>query len=96
MIKYTNIFHSKTHQNMPKLVFLCENKPSGNPDWSGAIVIKGRRTAGQTKQWEGRKLPFKKVGGEKEKKKESGKSIYFKYGFYVNFQLLLGGATVAQ
>jgi hypothetical protein len=30
-IKYTNIFHSKILQNLPKSVFLFENKPSGNP-----------------------------------------------------------------
>jgi hypothetical protein len=31
VIKYTKIFHSKTLQNLPKLGFLFENKPSGNP-----------------------------------------------------------------
>jgi hypothetical protein len=31
VIKYTNIFHCKTLQNLPKLRFLFENKPSGNP-----------------------------------------------------------------
>jgi hypothetical protein len=30
-IKYTNIFHCKTLQNLPKLVFLVWKKPSGNP-----------------------------------------------------------------
>jgi hypothetical protein len=31
-INYTNIFHCKTLQNLPKFVFfLFENKPSGNP-----------------------------------------------------------------
>jgi hypothetical protein len=38
VIKYTDIFHSKALQNLPKLGFLkIENKPSGNPapslDW---------------------------------------------------------------
>jgi hypothetical protein len=31
VIKYTKIFHSKALQNLPKLGFLVENKPSGNP-----------------------------------------------------------------
>jgi hypothetical protein len=31
VIKYTKIFHSKTFQNLHKLGFLVENKPSGNP-----------------------------------------------------------------
>jgi hypothetical protein len=30
-IKYTNIFHLKILQNLPKLGFLFENIPSGNP-----------------------------------------------------------------
>jgi hypothetical protein len=30
-IKYTNIFHSKALQNLPKLDFWFENIPSGNP-----------------------------------------------------------------
>jgi hypothetical protein len=30
-IKYINIFHPKALRNLPKLVFLFENKPSGNP-----------------------------------------------------------------
>jgi hypothetical protein len=30
-VKYTNVFHCKTLQNIPKLGFLFENKPSGNP-----------------------------------------------------------------
>jgi hypothetical protein len=30
-IKYINIFQSKTLQNLPKLGFWFENKPSGNP-----------------------------------------------------------------
>jgi hypothetical protein len=30
-IKYINIFHSKALQNLPKLGFWFENKPSGNP-----------------------------------------------------------------
>jgi hypothetical protein len=29
--KYVKIFHSKTLQNLPKLGFWFENKPSGNP-----------------------------------------------------------------
>jgi hypothetical protein len=29
--KHTNIFNSKALQNLPKMVFLFENKPSGNP-----------------------------------------------------------------
>jgi hypothetical protein len=32
--KYSNIFHSKAHQNLPKLGFWFENKPSGNPGGS--------------------------------------------------------------
>jgi hypothetical protein len=31
VIKYDNIFFSKTLQILPKLGFLVENKPSGNP-----------------------------------------------------------------
>jgi hypothetical protein len=31
-IKYINIFQFKALQNLPKLGFLDENKPSGNPD----------------------------------------------------------------
>jgi hypothetical protein len=31
-IKYTNIFHRKTLQNLPDWCFWLENKPSGNPD----------------------------------------------------------------
>jgi hypothetical protein len=31
-IKYTNIFHSKNLQNLPKLGFFVENMPSGNPE----------------------------------------------------------------
>jgi hypothetical protein len=31
-IKYTNIFHCKTLQNLPNLDFWFENIPSGNPD----------------------------------------------------------------
>jgi hypothetical protein len=30
-IKYFNIFHSKVLPNLPKLIFLFKNKPSGNP-----------------------------------------------------------------
>jgi hypothetical protein len=30
-IKYANIFHSQTLQNLPKWDFGFENKPSGNP-----------------------------------------------------------------
>jgi hypothetical protein len=30
-LKYTNIFHCKALQNLPKLGFLFENMPSGNP-----------------------------------------------------------------
>jgi hypothetical protein len=30
-IKYINIVQSKDLQNLPKLGFLFENKPSGNP-----------------------------------------------------------------
>jgi hypothetical protein len=30
-IQYANIFHRKTLQNLPKLGFLFENKPSGDP-----------------------------------------------------------------
>jgi hypothetical protein len=30
-IKFTNIFHCKTLQNLPKLGFLFENIPSGSP-----------------------------------------------------------------
>jgi hypothetical protein len=30
-IKYASSFHSKAVQNLPKLFFLFENKPSGNP-----------------------------------------------------------------
>jgi hypothetical protein len=33
VIKFTNIFHSKAIQNLPKLGFLFENNPSGNPGW---------------------------------------------------------------
>jgi hypothetical protein len=36
-IKYTYIFHCKTVQNLPKLGFLFENKPSRNPDWQASI-----------------------------------------------------------
>jgi hypothetical protein len=32
VIKYTNLFHSKALQNLPKLDFWFENIPSGNPD----------------------------------------------------------------
>jgi hypothetical protein len=32
LIKYTNIFHCKTLQNLPKVGFLFENKSSGNPE----------------------------------------------------------------
>jgi hypothetical protein len=31
-ITYTSIFHSKALQNLPKLFFWFENKPSGKPD----------------------------------------------------------------
>jgi hypothetical protein len=31
-IKYTNIFHCKTPQNLPKLGFLVLKIPSGNPE----------------------------------------------------------------
>jgi hypothetical protein len=32
-LKYTNIYHSKALQNLPKFgIFWFENKPSGNPD----------------------------------------------------------------
>jgi hypothetical protein len=31
-IKYINIFLSKALQNLPKLEFMVEKKPSGNPD----------------------------------------------------------------
>jgi hypothetical protein len=31
VIKYTNNFHCKTLQNLPKLGFGFENKPTGNP-----------------------------------------------------------------
>jgi hypothetical protein len=30
--RYTKIFHCETLQNLPKLGFWFENKPSGNPD----------------------------------------------------------------
>jgi hypothetical protein len=33
--KYTNIFLSKALQNLPKLGFWFENKPSGNPGGNG-------------------------------------------------------------
>jgi hypothetical protein len=36
-IKYNNIFHSKALQKLPKLGFLFENKPSGNPGWKKVI-----------------------------------------------------------
>jgi hypothetical protein len=31
-IEYTNTFHCKTLQNLPKVGFLFEKIPSGNPD----------------------------------------------------------------
>jgi hypothetical protein len=36
VIKYNNIFHSKTLKNYPNWDFWFENKPSGNPgyDWT--------------------------------------------------------------
>jgi hypothetical protein len=42
-IKYTNIFHCKTLQNLPKFGFLFENRASGNPecDRSGEISLFG-------------------------------------------------------
>jgi hypothetical protein len=36
-IKYTNIYHCKTLQNLPKLGFWFEKKPSGNPADERAI-----------------------------------------------------------
>jgi hypothetical protein len=31
VLNYTNIFHFKSFKNLPKLGFLVENTPSGNP-----------------------------------------------------------------
>jgi hypothetical protein len=38
-IKYTIIFHSKALQNLSKLYFWFENKPSGNPAFFVAVAI---------------------------------------------------------
>jgi hypothetical protein len=38
-MKYFNIYRSKALQNLPKLVFLFENKPSGNPGHVSLVFL---------------------------------------------------------
>jgi hypothetical protein len=53
-VKYTNIFHSKALQNIPKLGFLVfKYKPSGNPD---SELRSGSKT--QTARKSNRKFRF--------------------------------------
>jgi hypothetical protein len=38
-INYTTFFYCKTLQNLPKLGFLFEDMPSGNPGWEQGFVL---------------------------------------------------------